>query len=238
MNLSDRQKRYEKVSQTHLMRKIPVIIRLDGVAFHTFTRNFDKPVDDVLATTMCATTRYLVENIQGCIMGYTQSDEISLVLQDYRKIDTEAWFGYNVQKLVSVSASMATERFNRFFSKFATVYHLTQLSNNPGFDSRCWNLPFDEVNNYMIFRQIDAERNSINLLGQQYYSQKEPQGIKAKDLQNKIFTEQGVNWNNLSDYQKRGYVYVPKKDPNTPTTTPIFSKDPDFVNSRVYLRYE
>lgn len=247
MNLSDRQKRYEKVSQTYLMRKTPVIIRLDGVAFHTFTRNFDKPVDDVLASTMCATTRYLVENIQGCIMGYTQSDEISLVLQDYRKIDTDAWFGYNVQKLVSVSANMATERFNRFFDKFArdvdpvkyaTVYHLAQLSNNPGFDSRCWNLPFDEVNNYMIFRQIDAERNSINLLGQQYYTQEELQGIKAKDLQNKIFTEHGVNWNDLSDYQKRGYVYVPKKDPNTPITTPIFSKDPDFVNSRVYLRYE
>ena len=77
MNLSDRQKQYEKVSQTYLMRKTPVIIRLDGVAFHTFTRNVDKPVADVLASTMCATTRYLVEHIQGCIMGYTHSDEIS-----------------------------------------------------------------------------------------------------------------------------------------------------------------
>jgi tRNA(His) 5'-end guanylyltransferase len=97
-------KQYEAVSQTYLMRRTPVIIRLDGVAFHTFTKNFDKPLDEPFSEAMRWVTRHLVNNIQGCLMGYTQSDEISLVLQDYKKLDTDAWFGYNVQKLVSVSA--------------------------------------------------------------------------------------------------------------------------------------
>ena len=109
-----------------------------------------------------------------------------------------------------------------------------------GFDSRCWNLPFEEVNNYFIDRQQDAERNSINLLAQQYYTQKELDGIKVKKLQDKLFTEQGINWNDLPAWQKRGCVIIPKNDPEFDGAvikeTPIFSKNPDFVNSRVYMK--
>ena len=243
MNLHERMKQYEAVSQTYLMRRTPVIIRLDGVAFHTFTKNFDKPFDEVLGTVMKCTTSYLVKNIQGCVLGYTQSDEISLVLQDYKKLDTDAWFGYNVQKLVSVSAKMATTQFNKLFNRYITGLGNDETSDryreaileNIGFDSRCWNLPFEEVNNYLIDRQQDAERNSINLLAQQYYSQKELNGIKSNELQNKLFTEQGVNWNDLPYYQKRGYLALPKKDPNLRDLfeTPIFSKEPEFVNSLI-----
>ena len=243
MNLHERMKQYEAVSQTYLMRRTPVIIRLDGVAFHTFTKDFDKPFDVVLGATMQTTTRYLVNNIQGCVLGYTQSDEISLVLQDYKKLDTDAWFGYNVQKLVSVSAKMATDEFRRAFDNascggaYAETrrYWDAMRYMNVGFDSRCFNLPFEEVNNYLIDRQQDAERNSINLLGQQYYSQKELDGIKSNELQNKLFTEQGVNWNDLPDYQKRGYLELPKNDPNRKDLfeTPIFSKEPEFVNSLI-----
>ncbi len=247
MNLHERMKQYEAVSQTYLMRRTPVIIRLDGVAFHTFTKDFDKPLDEVLGTAMRATTRYLVNNIQGCVCGYTQSDEISLVLQDYKKLDTDAWFGYNVQKLVSVSAKMATDHFHRAFynaacgidaEKCIDLYWRAMSDNNVGFDSRCWNLPFEEVNNYLIDRQQDAERNSINLLAQQYYSQRELDGIKSNELQNKLFTEQGINWNDLPDYQKRGYLALPKNDPNLKDLfeTPIFSKEPEFVNS--LIRFE
>lgn len=242
MNLHERMKQYEAVSQTYLMRRTPVIIRLDGVAFHTFTKNFDKPLDEVLSTAMKGTTLYLVNNIQGCVLGYTQSDEISLVLQDYKKLDTDAWFGYNVQKLVSVSAKMATAELNRLFNRYIAIlpgetsgrYH-EAIMENIGFDSRCWNLPFEEVNNYLIDRQQDAERNSINLLAQQYYSQKELDGIKSNELQNKLFTEQGVNWNDLPDYQKRGYLALPRNDPNLKDLfeTPIFSKEPEFVNSLI-----
>ncbi len=244
MNLHERMKQYEAVSQTYLMRRTPVIIRLDGVAFHTFTKKFDKPMDEVFSNAMKVTTIYLVNNIQGCVLGYTQSDEISLVLQDYKKLDTDAWFGYNVQKLVSVSAKMATDHFHRAFYKATSivseeicidVYWNAMTDNNVGFDSRCWNLPFEEVNNYLIDRQQDAERNSINLLAQQYYSQKELDGIKSNELQNKLFTEQGINWNDLPTDQKRGFLALPNNDPINEELfeTPIFSKEPDFVNSRI-----
>lgn len=242
MNLHERMKQYEAVSQTYLMRRTPVIIRLDGVAFHTFTKDFDRPYDEVFHTAMKGTTIYLVNNIQGCVLGYTQSDEISLVLQDYKKLDTDAWFGYNVQKLVSVSAKMATARFNRLFNRYVSCLpaetsgrYREAILGNIGFDSRCWNLPFEEVNNYLIDRQQDAERNSINLLAQQYYSQKELDGIKSNELQNKLFTEQDINWNDLPYDQKRGYLALPKNDPINEDLleTPIFSKDPDFVNSRI-----
>lgn len=115
--LGDRMKNnYENITRYYLTRRMPVIIRIDGKAFHTFTRGFKKPFDDVLVKTMQDTMRYLCENIQGCVLGYTQSDEISLVLTDYAELTTDAWFGNNLQKMCSVSASMATLAFNKFFS--------------------------------------------------------------------------------------------------------------------------
>ena len=243
MNLHERQKEYEAVSQNYLIKKLPVMIRLDGVAFHTVTKLFVKPFDSLLGDIMMETTQYLVDNIQGCVMGYTQSDEISLVLQDYRKEDTDAWFGYNVQKLVSVSAKMASVKFTKLFMK--KIYglpnkedrdkYMNVLDDNTtdGFDSRCWNLPFHEVNNYFIDRQTDAERNSINLCAQQFYTDKELQGIKKNALQDKMFTEKGFNWNDLPVYQKRGGVCIPKNLDFGEFETPIFSKQPDFVNDLV-----
>ena len=108
---------YETVSKTKLVRRMPVMIRLDGKAFHTFTRGFHKPFDDILIKSMQETMKYLCENIQGCVFGYTQSDEITLVLIDYKKITSSAWFDYEVQKICSISASMATLAFNKFFTK-------------------------------------------------------------------------------------------------------------------------
>ena len=245
MNLHERMKQYEAVSQTYLMRRTPVIIRLDGVAFHTFTKKFDKPFDKMFGKAMEWTTRSLVNNIQGCVLGYTQSDEISLVLQDYKNLDTDAWFDYNVQKLVSVSAKMATYEFYRAFEnvlcgydphKCLSTYWPALKDNNVGFDSRCFNLPIEEVNNYFIDRQRDAEKNSINLLAQQYYTQEELNGINTKKLQDKLFTEQGVNWNNLPIDQKRGCTVIPRNDPKFEEYngfTPIFSQDPYFINSRI-----
>lgn len=106
-SLGDRMKGYENIARNYLTRRIPTIIRVDGKAFHTFTRGMEKPFDRILMTTMQNTMKYLCENIQGCVFGYTQSDEITLVLTDYATITTDAWFGYNIQKMCSVSASMA-----------------------------------------------------------------------------------------------------------------------------------
>lgn len=114
--IGDRMKNnYENITRYYLTRRMPVIIRIDGKAFHTFTRGFKKPFDDILVKTMQDTMKYLCENIQGCVLGYTQSDEISLVLTDYAELTTDAWFGNNLQKMCSVSASMATMAFNKFF---------------------------------------------------------------------------------------------------------------------------
>lgn len=108
---------YEQIPKTKLMRRTPVIIRIDGKAFHSFTKGFKRPFDDVLIESMQETMKYLCENIQGCVLGYHQSDEISLVLVDYHKLTSNAWFDYEVQKICSIAASMATMIFNKIFEK-------------------------------------------------------------------------------------------------------------------------
>lgn len=115
-SLGDRMKGYENIARNYLTRRVPTIIRVDGKAFHTFTRGMEKPFDRILMTTMQNTMKYLCENIQGCVFGYTQSDEITLVLTDYATITTDAWFGYNIQKMCSVSASMATLAFSNAYA--------------------------------------------------------------------------------------------------------------------------
>ena len=113
---------YEQVSKTTLLRRMPVAIRIDGKAFHTFTRGFEKPFDTLLVNVMQQTTKKLCENIQNCVFGYTQSDEITLILVDYKDINTAAWFDYEVQKLCSISASMATMLFNKLFRELCESY--------------------------------------------------------------------------------------------------------------------
>ena len=107
---------YESIPKTRLMRRTPVAIRIDGKAFHTFTRGFQKPFDEVLGNAMARTMEHLCRNIQGCIFGYTQSDEITLILIDYQTLETSAWFDYEVQKICSIAASMATLAFNRYYA--------------------------------------------------------------------------------------------------------------------------
>ena len=230
-SLGDRMKRnYEDVSKTRLLRRTPVIIRLDGKAFHTFTRGFKKPFDEVFMKTMQQTMKYLCENIQGCVLGYTQSDEITLVLVDYKKLDSEAWFDYEVQKLCSISASMATLAFNRFFeynvSKFKEEMsdlaidvdekYLDTLDRcidkGAMFDSRCFNIPREEVTNCLLWRQLDATRNSILMVGQTHFSQKQLNNKNCNQVQDMLFTEKGINWNDFPTYQKRGSCCV--KDEN------------------------
>ena len=125
-SLGDRMKGYENISRNYLTRRIPAIIRIDGKAFHTFTRGMKKPFDRILMSTMQDVMKYLCENIQGCVFGYTQSDEITLVLTDYEKITTDAWFGYNIQKMSSIAASMASVAFNKFFYKAMLSFNFTR----------------------------------------------------------------------------------------------------------------
>lgn len=118
---------YEQIPKTRLMRRCPVVIRCDGRSFHTFTKKFQKPFDEVLIKTMQETMKYLCENIQGCVLGYTQSDEITLILIDYKKITSSAFFDYEVQKICSITASMATMAFNKFLKENIDEYSLNNM---------------------------------------------------------------------------------------------------------------
>lgn len=214
---------YEQIPQTKLMRRTPVAIRIDGKAFHTFTRNFDKPFDEILVNSMYDTMKYLCENIQGCVLGYTQSDEITLILVDYKKLNSSAWFDYEVQKMCSIAASMATMAFNRYFIKnsentrrrlnnaFAITEkedkYLTALEsglNNAMFDARCFNIPREEVTNLLYWRQVDAARNSIQMVARAYFSHAECQDKNTTALQEMLFQKYGINWNDYPVNLKRG----------------------------------
>ena len=209
-DLAKRMKAYEAVSKTSLMKRCPVIMRLDGKAFHTFTRGFARPFDLVLQKAMQDTMKYLCENIQGCVLGYTESDEISLVLIDYMKLNSAAWFDYEVEKMCSVGASMATMAFNKSFEKRVDEWGRENL---PGwddggtnetideeliklcdtyaqaiikgalFDCRVFNVPKEDVTNCIYWRQLDASRNSIQMVGQANFSHRELQNKSCNNIQ-------------------------------------------------------
>ena len=224
--LGDRMKNnYENITRYYLTRRMPVIIRIDGKAFHTFTRGFKKPFDDIFVKTMQETMKYLCENIQGCVLGYTQSDEISLVLTDYAELTTDAWFGNNLQKMCSISASMSTMAFTKYFVKNVKECERMALIGNvvlfeddekyinvlkkaiekgAMFDSRVFTIPKEEVCNYLIWRQQDATRNSIQSVGQANFSQKELHGKSCNNIQDMLMLQKGINWNDYSTTLKRG----------------------------------
>ena len=268
-NLGDRMKTYENVTRTYLTRRTPVIIRIDGKAFHSFTRGFKKPFDSVLIEAMQQTMKYLCENIEGCVLGYTQSDEITLVLCDYKKLTSQAWFDNNIQKICSISASMATMIFNRFFDEITKTYansvpyygtmypcdeqeriyiDILKKSINKGamFDSRVFNIPKEEVNNCLLWRQQDATRNSIQSVTQANFSHKQLEGRNCNELQEMLWQEKGINWNDYPTHLKRGSCCVKStytleidgKDVQRSkwvidNEIPIFSQNTWYVNSRI-----
>ena len=232
-NLGNRMKTYyEDISKTKLMRREPVAIRIDGKAFHTFTKNFQKPFDKILMQSMQETMKYLCENIQGCVLGYTQSDEITLILIDYQNLDTSAWFDYEVQKMCSIAASMATMAFNKFFYK--NVYeeynhrydvkgecsmpfdlfkiYDKAIEKGAMFDARCFNIPKEEVTNLIYWRQLDATRNSIQMVGHANFTQKELHGKSCNDIQDMLHEQKNINWNNYPTSCKRGTSCIKTED--------------------------
>lgn len=209
---------YENRAKTQLLRRTPVIIRLDGKAFHTFTRGFEKPFDDILTEAMQQTMLTLCKEIQGCVLGYTQSDEISLVLTDYKNLETAAWFDYDIQKVCSVSASMVTLAFDRCFldvilSKNISLkdIHVDAVVKGALFDSRCFNIPKEEVTNCILWRQQDAIRNSINAVAQANFPHKELQGLNVDQVQDKLFKERNINWDDLPTHLKRGSCCIKRE---------------------------
>jgi tRNA(His) 5'-end guanylyltransferase len=274
-DLGNRMKGYENISRFYLTKKTPVIIRIDGKAFHSFTRGFKRPFDDILIKSMQETAKYLCANIMGCKLAYTQSDEISLLLVDYERNESQPWFKNNLQKMCSVSASMATMAFNRFFANKVNAYlndyydsmeidnegkrycEVVQKAINKGamFDARAFILPKEEVCNYFIWREQDATRNSIQMVAQSLFSHNELQNKNCNELQELMFQEKGVNWNDFATVYKRGSCIVKEtystKDLNNYSgkisevtrsrwivdkEIPIFTQDRDYIDKYVFVK--
>lgn len=252
-DLGNRMKEYEQRNRYYLQRRIPVILRLDMRSGHSFTKGFERPFDEVFIKSMQETAKYLCENIQNCKLSYQQSDEITLVLVDYDKLNTDCFFEYRVDKLCSIAASMATMAFNKNFREdvYYFIYenydrrypeaYIESLKNaaekGAMFDCRCFNIPKEEVTNCFYWRQLDASRNSIQMVGQANFSHKELQNKSCNDIQDMLMTQKGINWNDLPTYQKRGSCCI-KEDYFEPSENGEYVKfSEDIVDSREPVPY-
>jgi tRNA(His) 5'-end guanylyltransferase len=214
--IGDRMKNnYENRYRIFLTRRIPTIIRLDGKSFHTLTKSYKRPFDDIFMGFMSSTAITLCREIQGVKCAYTQSDEISLLLTDFDTLTTDAWFDYNIQKMTSVSAAIASVRFSMLSGKTAV------------FDSRTFNIPKEEVCNYFIWRQKDWIRNSIQMYAQAHYSQKQLHGKKQADMHEMLFTK-GLNWSDLPEHQKNGQ-FIAKTNDWDIKPAPIFTLNRNII---------
>ena len=229
-DLANRMKEYEKRNQYYLQKRTPVAIRVDGRSFHTFTKGFQKPFDEVLIKSMQETAKYMCENIQGAKIAYVQSDEITIILVDYDTLETNCWFNYRTDKLCSITASMATMAFNKSFAKNAEEFmtdcaasyemeglcskgteeyklcevYQKAIEKGAMFDARCFNIPKEEVTNYFYWRQLDAIRNSIQMVGQAYFSHNILQYKTCEDIKDMLYVKDVIVWDLLPTYKQRG----------------------------------
>jgi len=260
-SLGDRMKGYEHVWKTKLPRRMPMIIRVDGKAFHTYTKNCQKPFDKRLADLMDETARHLCENIQGAQIAYIQSDEITILVHDYKSLNSEAWFDKELQKMCSIAAAMASTYFSEhswelFYNdktisemEARNIFRKTAL-----FDARCFVLPEHDVVNNFIWRQQDAVRNSIQMLARSLYSHKECNNKNQAALQEMCF-QKGINWNDVPTGFKRGRcvykqaTYISQEERMSEndvvrnkwiidTEIPIFTADRDFVGKWLAVNKE
>lgn len=192
-NIGDRIKRYEKASDFKLLPRSPLFIRVDGKAFHTFTNGCEKPYDQRLIDAMVFAAERTAKEMSGFVAAYIQSDECTFMLADYESFGTQGWFNYELNKVVSISASAYTAYFNSFYR-----------GNKLGlFDSRAFTVPLEDAPNVFVWRQRDWERNSIQMLARAHFSHKECNNKKVPELHEMLYGI-GVNWANLSDQHKNG----------------------------------
>lgn len=211
-SLGDRMKRYEEAVGPTLLRRTPVIIRVDGKAFHTFTRKIKEHIDPTskfhfshrFHAVMMAVTKSMVENMQGAQVAYTQSDEISILVRDWDTLTTSAWFDYKVQKMNSVAAAMAASYFNFYWSFYFPELRAGNPEELALFDARSFNVPFADVDNYFIWRQKDAIRNSINFIARKYISHKKLEGKKTAEVIDMLLELHGVKWSEYPIWEQRG----------------------------------
>lgn len=216
-SLGDRMKEYENAYRVYLPRRLPVIVRVDMRAGHTYTRGFIRPFDHIFHEAMVKTAQALCKEISGCKLAYTQSDEISLLVTNDDTIETQPWFNNNLQKIVSLAAATASISFQHEMAMIVAAYdnsedeqdsdfyyrtYIAHLS-NVMFDARAFILPEEEIINYFIWRQQDATRNSIQMAARAYFSHKECENKNSNELQNMLINK-NINWNDYKVWEKRG----------------------------------
>lgn len=254
-SLGDRMKTYEDAYRFNLPIRMPLVIRIDGKAFHSYTKGCKRPFDQKLVDCMDTTAQRLCKEVQGCQLAYVQSDEISLLVVNYEDLDSQSWFDNNLQKMVSICAGIAssTFTFNSWRIWMGNVAAPVGLESiKPAiFDARAFVLPKEEVCNYFLWRQQDATRNSVQMLARSLYSHKQCENKNNSDLQEMCF-QKGQNWNDLPTSQKRGRCIVkiktikPAYNPQSQTTVmsersewavdneiPIFSQDRRYIEQFV-----
>jgi len=235
-SLGDRMKDYEQRAFRSLLRRIPLIIRVDGKNFSRWTKGLDRPFDANLKACMDYTMSKLCSDIEGARFGYSQSDEISILVCDYKDVLTQGWFDYRANKIESVVASMATAAFNH-----ACLRVLPKWFSKKGpalFDARAWSLPKEEVSNYFLWRQRDCEKNSISQVAHVHFSTEQLKCKSGNQKQDMLMLEKGINWNDIEPKYKRGSAaYRVTEQVNETVRSrcvvddciPIFSQDRDFV---------
>lgn len=224
-SLGSRMKRYEVVSKGLLPLNSYVIVRVDGKKFSTYTKNFVKPFDQSITDCMNDATIALCKEMQNAVCGYVQSDEISILMYDGTKVESQPYFDNEIQKICSITASTATATFNQQMNLCKIKKAMEFIGNDPyfisnliincvkekqaKFDSRCFVLPnVDEVVNYFLWRYKDCVKNSISSVAQAHFSQKQLDGKNSNQRQEMLFTEKGINWNDLDGELKRGRLCV------------------------------
>lgn len=209
-NLGDRIKDYENITRHYLVKKMPVVIRVDGKSFHTLTKNFDKPYDMAFIDAMQQCAVNVAQKMMGFKVGYVASDEVTFILTDYDRIETQAWFGNNLNKLVSISAAMMTAEFCNYY--------------NGIFDSRAFNVPKEDVLNVLLWRAKDWQRNSLRMFAGAHFSHKELQGKNSVDMHEMLHTI-GLNWTtDIHPICKNGTFLFKNDDGKISTTAHILAK--------------
>ena len=191
-SLGDRIKRYESITNNRLTSRVPVILRIDGKAFHSFTRNMDKPFDKKLIESMVRAGEKTAKNMMGFVLGYHQSDEFTFYINNTQSLESQSWFNNEILKLTSITASMFTAYFNNEMGGTEAI-----------FDCRVFSVPFEDVPNVFIWRQQDWERNSIQMLARHYFSHKQCDRKNKSDMMGMLHSI-GVNWCDLEPVFKNG----------------------------------
>lgn len=191
--IGDRIKRYERATNYSLLPRSPLFIRVDGKAFHTYTRGCDKPFDQHLIDSMVIAAQKTAKEMGGFVAAYIQSDECTFMLVDYNSFDTQGWFNYELNKVVSISASAFTAYFNEAYKGSTPAL----------FDSRAFTVPVEDAPNVFIWRQRDWERNSIQMAARAVFSHKECDHKKVPELHEMLFAK-GINWADYSGQLKNG----------------------------------